>query len=120
MKVYALALAVSLAVLFTAGEGRAAYLSGNGLNEACSSDNYFSDGQCLGYIQGVYDARVLLDKAIIKKQWDGNWTACVPVSVSAGQLKEVVKKYLREHPEQWHYSANSTVARAFDETFPCR
>ena len=57
MKVYALALAVSLAVLFTAGEGRAYYMTGQRLNVACSDEeNFFNKGLCSGYVQGVYDA----------------------------------------------------------------
>jgi hypothetical protein len=30
--------------------------------------------------------------------------------VLAGQLVEVVKKWLREHPANWHYDADSLVA----------
>jgi len=121
MKVYALALAVSLAVLFTAGEGRAGYIQGQGLNGFCSAeDSFFSDGLCSGYIEGVYDAGELLDKATNKKQWDGGWTACRPDGVKVGQLVEVVKKWLREHPEDWHYNAASLVAHAFHKTWPCR
>ena len=114
-----LALAVSLAVLFTAGEGRAGYMSGQNLNEKCHETG-MPYAQCAGYIQGVYDAGKILDPDTDKRQWKGGWTACVPDSVSTGQLVAVVKKWLREHPEDWHHTGNSQVARAFDETWPCR
>jgi hypothetical protein len=117
VKVYALALAVSLAVLFTAGEGRAK--SGQELNEACSDEIYFNKGLCSGYINGVFDVAEVFDEDPNKSQWYGGWTACVPAGVKVGQLVEVVKKWLREHPEDWHYNASSLVAEAFSKTWPC-
>jgi hypothetical protein len=79
------------------------------LNKECrdgerdDQDSLIAFGQCHGYIQGVYDAGKVLDTATDKRQWNGGWTACVPDGVpSAGQLKEVVKKWLREHPADWH------------------
>ena len=114
-----LGLAVGLAVLLTSGEGRAGFITGQTLNEMCNAGP-LEQIQCAGYIQGVYDAGIVIDKATDKRQWDGRWTACVPDSVLAGQLVEVVKKWLREHPAEWHYTAASLVANAFYEVFPCR
>ncbi len=121
MKALGVALAVSLAVLFTAGEGRAGYMDGQRLNEGCAAGlASYNEGVCLGYVQGVYDAGKVLDAATDKRQWVDGWTACVPDTVKTGQLKAVVMKWLREHPEGWHYTGNSQVARAFAETWPCR
>jgi hypothetical protein len=114
-----LGLAVGLAVLLTAGEGRADYLHGQGLNEICSADEY-----CLEPMPRLYRRRLrrreVLDPASDKRRWYVRLTACVPDGVSAGQLVEVVKKWLREHPENWHYGADSLVAAALQEAFPCR
>jgi hypothetical protein len=121
-----LGLAVGLAVLLTSGEGRADFLTGQMLNKECrdgerdDQDSLIAFGQCHGYIQGVYDAGKVLDTATDKRQWNGGWTACVPDGVPMGQLKEVVKKWLREHPADWHYTADNLVARAFEDAFPCR
>ena len=121
-----LGLAVGLAVLFTAGDGRADYFDGQMLYDRCQKgdadgiDSLTSFGQCLGYVLGVYDSAPILDAAAEKRQWDGGWTACVPEGVEAGQLTAVVKKWLRAHPEKWHVHASGLVARAFQEAFPCR
>ena len=114
-----LGLAVGLAVLLTAGEGRAAFLNGQQLNEICNADK-LKEVWCTAYIQGVSDAGRVLDAATDKRQWDGGWTACAPDGVKLGQLKGVVKKWLREHPAEWHYFAAGLVAASFQEAFPCR
>ncbi len=115
-----LGLAVGLAVLLTAGEGRAGYYSGQKLNEVCNNDSLVSVGLCFGYILGVYDAGKVLDEATDKRQWQSGFTSCVPDGVKPGQLKEVVSKWLQQHPENWHYRANSLVAAALEWGFPCR
>jgi hypothetical protein len=114
-----LGLAVGLAVLLTAGEGRAGFLNGQQLNEICNADA-LEQIQCSAYIQGVYDAGTLIAEGIDKRQWQGGWTSCVPDDVKLVQLKAVVKKWLREHPAEWHYFAAGLVAAALQEAFPCR
>ena len=120
-----LGLAVGLAVLLTAGEGRAqglhVYQIGHALNEVCNSDYTVSPSvPCGYYVMGVYDAATMLDAATNKRLWRNGFTACVPKGVSAGQLEEVVKKWLREHPADWHYAAADLVAVSFEAAFPCR
>jgi hypothetical protein len=115
-----LGLAVVLAVLLIAGEGWAGYISGQKLNDLCSSDDFVDRAQCIGYVQGAYDAGKVLDAATDKRFWEGGFTSCMPDSVLTGQLVEVVKKSLREQPEDWHYNAAGLVARAVDDAFPCR
>ena len=101
-------------------DGRAAYYTGQKLNGACSVEDFFSKGLCSGYIMGVYDAgKSIPGPGTNRRQWDSDGVACVPEEVLVGQLVEVVKKWLREHPEGWHFSADSQVSAALDETWPC-
>ncbi|MDP6927129.1 MAG: Rap1a/Tai family immunity protein [Rhodospirillales bacterium] len=117
MKGLVLALAVGLAVLFTASEGRGGFIKGQELYNDCSADDgSFSVGSCFGYIIGVVDAGKGVGRRI---EWQGGWSACIPKGVTGDQMVEVVKKSLRAHPEDWHYEANGLVARALDEAFPC-
>lgn len=49
----------------------------------------------------------------------GMHMVCVPNRAQVGQLRDVVIKYLDEHPEHRHYSADSIVVTALREGFPC-
>jgi hypothetical protein len=114
-----LGLAVGLAALLTAGEGRADYLNGQKLYDSCKDEDLAL--YCIGYIVGVYDAGIGIGIGTDKRQWYDTWAACVPEGrVSAGQLVEVVKKWMREHPANWHFGAASLVAEALRDSFPCR
>jgi hypothetical protein len=45
---------------------------------------------------------------------------CVPDKVGNGQMIDVVKLYLRDHPENRQYSAPTLIMLAFKEKFPCQ
>jgi hypothetical protein len=116
-----LALAVGLATLFTAAsEGGAArfFYSGQDLHERCGAASGMDRGLCVGYIQGVFDSGTD-GPPNGGTEWPSGMTACVPEGVTSGQLTEVVTKWLREHPEDWHFSANSLAANALMATWPC-
>jgi len=87
-----LALAVSLAVLFMAGEGRADFFDGQKLNNLCSSDYLKSLGFCDGYVLGVFDAGKVVDKDIRKRHWKGGGRrhACRREGVPACTSREEV------------------------------
>jgi hypothetical protein len=64
-------------------------------------------GHCIGYIQGVWDA-------LLRKR-----DVCRPDGLTGSQLGDVVKLYLRNHPETRHQTADELVAAALKEKFPC-
>jgi Rap1a immunity proteins len=70
---------------------------------------------CSGYIAGVFDSEVLLANSVQPR----SKLACFPDGVTAGQTIDVVRKYLKDHPENRHHSAVSITMRAFLEAFPC-
>lgn len=71
-----------------------------------STHNSVMDSWSMGYIQGIADA---LDN-------DG---FCLPRNYAAGELKEVVVKYLNDHPEKLHESRGVVVGVALHNAFPC-
>ncbi len=58
----------------------------------------------IGYIMGIHDAT--LSKYAI------------PKSATRDQLVAVISKFLKEHPEQWSYSASLLVQQALIKAFP--
>ena len=44
----------------------------------------------------------------------------IPENASNGQIQEVAIKWLRSRPETWHFSGDSLVQAAFDDSFPCK
>jgi hypothetical protein len=110
--------ALALSYLVMGGAATAAFTDGNKLFQDCQGGDDPRErqqgdpggltewGMCLGYILGVQDAL------------EGS-SFCVPNGVTQGQLKDVVKLWLHDHPETRHLSASSLVAAALKEKFPC-
>jgi hypothetical protein len=84
------------------------FLTGNDLLAACSAPTgTFPVGQCLGYIQGVVDAASVSQRL------------CLPHTVNAGQMRDIVVAYLRQHPENRHLAASNFVEIAMGQFFAC-
>jgi len=102
-----------LAPLWTA-HGFAAFLDGNRLLEYCTARGGYGEGACDGYVAGMVDSRL--------SQQDKGITAagfCLPETVNLGQVVWLVTDYLRTHPEELHFTADSTVHVVLQEAFPC-
>jgi hypothetical protein len=70
-------------------------------------DRLFKQGNCFGYILGVADA---LRPAVV---------FCIPSGTTVGQIVDVAKLYLIEHPEARKKLAPHFVVSALAEKFPC-
>jgi Rap1a immunity proteins len=88
--------------------------SGNDLLRDCSDRN---DGPsfsfCLGYINGLRDGVVFASVGLGAKP-----SFEISEKVELGQLKDVVVKYLNEHPEERHSRAAVLVQSALVRAFP--
>ena len=89
------------------GSSSSSYLTGNKLYEEYNSQDY---SLCLGYVMGVSDALNARKPNLF----------CAPVNIKANQELAVVVKYLRDHPETWHYSAWTDIGVALALAFPCK
>lgn len=83
----------------------AAFWQGNDLVEACQNDKQFA----LGYTTALSDVMGGRDEI----------SACVPAEATAGQIRNVVCKFLTDHPEKLHETAHRLGATALIEAFPC-
>jgi hypothetical protein len=82
-----------------------AFISGNQLNEDCTSASRFDQGFCGGYITAVADMAQGLKSIDV----------CLPKDVVIQQAK----KYLADNPAARHYSAYTIVIAALNAAFPC-
>ncbi len=87
----------------------AGFYSGNDLKEKLEVNSTatggYAGGVGLGYVIGVLDV------------YDGFGTC--PDKVQAGQVAQVVLKYLRENPEKLHLSADTLTLAAIGKAWPC-
>ena len=109
-----IAMAIVATVMSVTAATSTGFIDGNTLYQSCISSvggTYFLRS-CRSYVLGVADG--MLDNEL-----DG-YTACLPAHVQISQVEDVVTRFLAQHPERRHLRANSLVARAISESFPCR
>jgi len=64
--------------------------------------------RAVGYVDGIADAAV------------GLGYTCYPAGVAQAHTREVVMKYLRDHPERLNDPAPLLVLNSLFEAFPCK
>lgn len=64
---------------------------------------------CTAYTKGVLDGILLYAKTVL----------CIPQGVTQGQILDIVKREIRDHPESRHYTAASLIVVALAKSFPC-
>ncbi len=94
------------------------FFNGNQFHEWLAGYERFDAGQATGPDE-VYAARTMAYVAGVNDAMDGIFV-CAPRSTTIAQEAAIVEKYLRDHPERWGYSADSLVAVALHDAFPCK
>ncbi len=112
MRVVLLVAALALVLVSTAAsaQGKTA-ATGNQMMGLCHSAEAFGQGLCVGFAMAVAGLASWLP-------YDAP-AACFMETVTLGQLRDIMVKYLDDHPEELHYSATSLAAKAFAKAFPC-
>jgi len=106
---------ITTVILFCLSVGvvKANYISGNMLLQECQDPT--AEPLCSAYIVGSADAfDGLQDVRLLPR------TFCLGARVTTGQIIDVVKLYLGEHPEDRDQSGAGVVALALKERFPCQ
>jgi hypothetical protein len=102
-------LIVAVVLLWPASGFCAGFQTGNDLYSECNSPKSSPDfNTCLAYVEGMADA------------FAGLPLVCFPSHVTVGQTVDIVMKYLRDHPEDRHYSAAGEALEALGSVFPCQ
>ena len=76
----------------------------NNIGERC---NWFQNGFYEGYVDGAFDAYYSI-------------LICPPNNIKAGQVFDIVFKYLQEHPEIRNKPANIIILKALNKIWPCK
>jgi len=87
----------------------AGFNTGNEVVTACKQDRF---GYCLGYTTGLVDA--------ITNEPGTKGQICLRESLTAGQVRDVLVKWLDDNPGKRDYTASSIARVALQEAFPCR
>ena len=96
---------IVLALCATAAH--AEFLDGNDLLKGINASELAERAVALGYIMGVSDSH-------------RGVTHCnVPASVTAGQMRDIVKQHLESNPHTRHQTADVLVSRALTAIWPC-
>ena len=109
--------AIALMVSFLGVGG--AFGSTVGLERYFSGEKYLNASPTLrqGYVAGVFDSHIYE----IQKQHPGlfaSWINACTDGWTDNQLAAVVDKYIRAHPDRWHFDAAELVLRGIADT--CR
>ena len=95
-----------VALLMAPAMAHAGFLTGNKLYDSLISDQTVERLYGLGYITGVHDAL------------EGT-NHCSPVNVTAGQVRDVVRRHLDQNPEFRNFDADILARVALAKAWPC-
>ena len=94
------------AVLMVPAVAHAGFLTGNKLYDSLISEQTVERLYALGYITGVHDSL------------EGS-NHCSPTNATAGQVRDVVRRYFDQNPEFRNFDADILVRVALSKAWPC-
>ena len=71
-------------------------------------------------LSGLLPLLRLCDGSFRRAERDETELVLLTPSIKGNQELAVVVKYLRDHPETWHYSAWTDIGVALAMAFPCK
>ena len=83
------------------------YYDGNDLLKMANHSDPIAGYMARGYVAGVQDS------------FNGEHF-CVPINVKLSQSYEIVIKYIKSDPKQWHLAGKNLIIRALSDAFPCK
>ena len=98
---------ITIIALVASAGAHAEFKDGNKLLSELNSEVYYSKGVAMGYIMGVSD-------------FGWGITHCTPGNVTLGQMFDMVKAHLIDHPEYRHLAANVLVNNVLSRAWPCK
>ena len=108
-------LVLVIGLMFVVAPARADVMSGKELQGFCAAHqaSNFDMGTCLGYITGIADAMHRSNVNIY------GWRACMGDDVTVERMHNSVVNFLNANPQFLDLDADSLVARALADAYPC-
>ena len=94
--------------------GTSGFHYGEGLLTLCETEGCLQQGFCLGYVIGAADMQAVLDPWL-----PSQLRTCPAESMTQGQVRDIVRTYMEENPEQLQLLGSRLVFFAVHEAFPC-
>jgi hypothetical protein len=94
--------------------------SGNYWKALCDQPQY--DYACAYYINGLVDGLMMgvTETSLVSRGTASKvYGYCPPATVSVGDMKQVFRKYLDEHPKERQYRGASLAVEAWRRAWPC-
>ncbi|MEM7225159.1 MAG: Rap1a/Tai family immunity protein [Pseudomonadota bacterium] len=106
---------VVVGVMLSAVPARADVMNGKELQGFCMPHqaSNFDMGTCLGYITGIADA---IHRSTVDIY---GWRVCMGDEVTVERMHDAVINFLNANPQYLDLDADSLVARALSDAFPC-
>jgi hypothetical protein len=96
------------------------FKSGSDLLHDCEQPEMSSAGVCTGYILGVLDMIYTeQDSSRAEERFSKDGDVCLPPTVDGWKVRDVVKKYLVNHPEARNLHASRLVWMAVVKVWGC-
>ena len=97
--------------------------TGNDLWYRCTSSNFFDQGLCDGFIEGVMKGVETGEDGLrgrMKIPVPTHFSLiCRPDGVTVGQIVDIIKKFLADSPQIRHLQAQTLIYGALTKAFPC-
>ncbi len=103
--------------------GPAAAISDPGMRALQEGARQVNNSACAMYIFGLFDG-IQLAPGIAAGQTKNSRTVaatvCTKDPVTAEQLRNIVVKYIQDHPDQESFETSLLALFAFEQAFPCK
>jgi hypothetical protein len=94
-------------------------LSGNFWLKTCTSTVEKVMEHCLGFVYGLSEGLMVFEGTYIKvgDSYEKVSSYCMPDGLNLGQLKDILVKFLRDHPEKRHERVSVLFSEATRKAF---
>ena len=109
---------LTLVILILFSSTNSLAITGNEFKHMCDSNSEW----CAGYVNGLLEGIQMGWSIAILESNNKNaaqYDFCIPDIATQGQLVDVVKKYLDDHPEELHEDHRVLIGWSARDTFPC-